>query len=78
LLANLPQGLVPNRAIRINELIGELVAEHGLVLVDLWSHTGPPWNGKFSADHFHPSDTGYLDWAAAFLEALGLEPLSAP
>ena len=74
LLANLPQGLVPRRATRINALIAELVAEHDLVLVDLWSHTGPPWQGKFSADHFHPNDAGYSGWAAAFLEALGLDP----
>jgi lysophospholipase L1-like esterase len=73
LLANLPQGLVPRRAVRINALIAELAAEHGLVLVDLWRHTGPPWEGKFSPDHFHPNDTGYIGWAAAFLEALGLE-----
>jgi lysophospholipase L1-like esterase len=74
LLANLPQGLAPRRALRINALIAELVAEHGLVLVDLWSHTGPPWEGKFSHDHFHPNDAGYAGWAAAFLESLGLDP----
>lgn len=74
LLANLPQGLVPRRAMRINALIAELATEHDLVLVDLWSHTGPPWEGKFSADHFHPNDAGYSGWAAAFLEALGLDP----
>jgi len=73
LLANLPQGLVPRRAIPINALIAELVVEHDLVLVDLWSHTGPPWAGKFSPDHFHPNDFGYAGWADAFLEALGLE-----
>lgn len=74
LLANLPQGLAPRRAMVVNELIAELADEHGLVLVDLWRHTGPPWAGKFSADHFHPNDTGYKDWAVAFLEALGLDP----
>jgi lysophospholipase L1-like esterase len=73
LLANLPQGLAPRRAMRINALIAELVAEHDLVLVDLWSHTGPPWEGKFSHDHFHPNDAGYVGWAEAFLEALGLD-----
>jgi lysophospholipase L1-like esterase len=70
LLANLPQGLAPKRAVRVNELISELVAEHELVLVDVWSHTGPPWAGKFSADRFHPNDVGYGDWASAFLEAV--------
>src|SRR5687767_11205093 len=73
LLANLPQGLVPRRAVRVNALIAELVEEHDLVLVDLWNRTGPPWAGKFSSDHFHPNDIGYRAWADAFLEALGLE-----
>jgi lysophospholipase L1-like esterase len=74
LLANLPQGLMPKRAARFNALISELVVEHGLLLVDVWSHTGPPWEGKFSGDRFHPNDAGYLGWAAAFLDALGLAP----
>lgn len=74
LFANLPQGLAHRRAVHINALIAELVAEHELVLVDLWSHTGPPWTGKFSGDHFHPNDVGYAGWAGAFLEALRLEP----
>lgn len=73
LLANLPQGLAPRRAIAMNAFIAELAAQHDLVLVDVWSHTGPPWEGKFSADHFHPNDAGYQDWTAAFLEALGLD-----
>jgi lysophospholipase L1-like esterase len=73
LLANLPQGLVPRRALRINALIAEVAAEHRLVLVDLWSHTGPPWEGKFSGDHFHPNDAGYSGWAVAFQEALRLD-----
>lgn len=76
LLANLPQGLMPKRAAHVNALISELVIEHALVLVDVWSHTGPPWEGKFSTDHFHPNDAGYLGWAAAFLEALGFAPRS--
>jgi lysophospholipase L1-like esterase len=65
---------MPKRAARFNALISELVAEHGLVLVDVWSRTGPPWEGKFSGDRFHPNDAGYLGWAAAFLDALGLAP----
>lgn len=74
LLANLPQGLRPRRASVVNRLIGELVERHGLLLVDLWGHTGPPWEGKFSADGFHPNDLGYEAWTAAFLEALNLGP----
>lgn len=72
LLANLPQGLSPRRSEATNALIRELVEQHGLVLVDLWQHTGPPWRGKFAADHFHPNDTGYRDWVAAFCAALDL------
>ncbi len=71
LLANLPQGLGQRRAGAVNRLIAELVDGHGLVLVDLWGHTGPPWEGRFSADRFHPNDLGYEAWTAAFLEALG-------
>ena len=48
-------------------------ARHGLPVADLWAHTGAPWQGKYSADQFHPNDVGYADWAAAFLEALGLD-----
>jgi lysophospholipase L1-like esterase len=70
LLANLPQGLSRRRSETTNGLVRELVEGHGLVLVDLWRHTGPPWTGKFAADHFHPNDTGYRDWVVAFREAL--------
>jgi lysophospholipase L1-like esterase len=73
-VANLPQGLASRRALHINALISALATEHDLVVVDLWSHTGPPWQGKFSADHFHPNDTGYAGWTEAFREALDLEP----
>jgi acyl-CoA thioesterase-1 len=72
LLANLPQGLSRRRSEATNALIQELVDRHGLVLVDLWRHTAPPWRGKFAADHFHPNDTGYRDWIVALCEALDL------
>ena len=74
LFATLPQGLGGKRSARVNALIDELIAAHGLVRVDVWSHTGPPWDDKFSADHFHPNDAGYAGWTIAFLEALDLEP----
>jgi len=35
--------------------------------------TGPPWQGKYAADDFHPNDTGYGEWCAAFAEAIGLD-----
>lgn len=71
LLANLPRGLRESRARDVNERLVGIVAEHDLRLVDLWTTTGPPWQGKFAGDHFHPNDVGYRDWAAAFVAALG-------
>jgi lysophospholipase L1-like esterase len=41
--------------------------------LDAWAHTGPPWQGKYAADDFHPNDTGYGEWCAAFAEAIGLD-----
>lgn len=70
LLANLPRGLRERRAADVNRVIARLVQRHHLRLVDLWSRTGPPWRGKFAGDGFHPSDLGYRDWAAAFIDAL--------
>jgi len=35
--------------------------------------TGPPWHGRYAADHFHPSDLGYEGWAGAFIAALSTE-----
>ncbi|MGH9155534.1 MAG: SGNH/GDSL hydrolase family protein [Acidimicrobiales bacterium] len=70
LLANLPRGLREGKAARINALIAELAEAHDLHVVDLWSATGPPWGGKFSADHFHPNDNGYRAWADAFIAAI--------
>ena len=72
LVANLPRGIRGARAEALNAQLRADAARRGLRVVDLWSHTGPPWDHKFSADHFHPNDLGYADWAAAFAEALGL------
>ena len=33
---------------------------------------GPPYRGLY-ADGFHPNDRGYLQWADALSEALGLQ-----
>ena len=70
LLANLPRGLRERQAAVVNESIAAAAAANGLRLVDLWAVTGPPWRGRFSADWFHPNDTGYTAWATAFLAAL--------
>ena len=45
----------------------------GLRIADAWMYTGPPWQGKYASDDFHPNDTGYRDWCAAFAEAIGLD-----
>ena len=71
-IATLPQGLRPPKAIAVNEVIRSEAPAAGLLVADVWAHTGPPWRGKFASDGFHPGALGYADWAAAFAEALGL------
>lgn len=68
-VATLPQGL-GRRPAEVNRTLCRLAEERGLLVADVWSRTGPPWPGKFAADGFHPNDTGHLDWAAAFIDAL--------
>ncbi|MDQ6928087.1 MAG: GDSL-type esterase/lipase family protein [Actinomycetota bacterium] len=70
MIATLPQGLRPARATVVNEIIRSEAPRKGLVVADVWAHTGPPWRGKLAADGFHPGFTGYTDWASAFAEAL--------
>ena len=69
-IATVPQGLRPARAVQVNDLIRAEAPKAGLRVADVWAHTGPPWRGKFSADGFHPGALGYADWARAFSEAL--------
>jgi lysophospholipase L1-like esterase len=69
-VATLPQGLRPARAAVVNEIIRSEAPAAGLVVADVWAHTGPPWRGKLAVDGFHPGLTGYTDWARAFAEAL--------
>jgi lysophospholipase L1-like esterase len=42
----------------------------GEPVAELSTHFVPPWTGKFAADRFHPSDTGYRDWTDALLSVL--------
>ncbi len=72
-VATMPRGVNERRARLANDLIVAEAPAHGLRVADLWGRTGPPWAGKFSADHFHPADAGYTDWAAAFAAALVAE-----
>lgn len=60
-VATIPQGVRPERTRRANDLIRQEATERNLRVADLWAHTGPPWQAKFSADHFHPNDLGYVD-----------------
>jgi acyl-CoA thioesterase-1 len=71
-MATLPQGLRPQRAVMVNDVIRSEAPAAGLRVADVWAHTGPPWRGKFSSDGFHPAALGYRDWATAFAEALEL------
>lgn len=71
-VANLPRGVRERKAARLNPSIEKAARTHGHRVIDLWARTGPPWAGKFSADHFHPNDRGYADWAAAVIAALQL------
>lgn len=70
IIATLPQGLRPARAEVVNNVIRAEAPAAGLVVADVWAHTGPPWHGKLAADGFHPGFAGYTDWARAFAEVL--------
>lgn len=69
-IATLPQGLNPDLTQAANRVIGEEAPAAGLLVADVWGHTGPPWHGKLAADRFHPGALGYADWAAAFAAVL--------
>lgn len=71
-VATLPRGLREARAARANDVLRREADRHGMRVADVWSHTGPPWRGRYAPDHFHPSDLGHADRARAFAEALGL------
>jgi lysophospholipase L1-like esterase len=64
---------MPGRTRELNRIIRADAPAAGLRIADAWAHTGPPWEGKYAADDFHPSDTGYSEWCAAFAEAIGLD-----
>lgn len=72
IIATLPQGLGPERSQAVNEVIRAEAPAAGLVVADVWAHTGPPWHGKYAEDRFHPGALGYADWAAAFADVLHL------
>jgi len=71
LVATTARGVFERRTRRVNEHVRRRAAEHGLLVADLWAHTGPPYRGLY-ADGFHPNDAGYRQWADAVCEALGV------
>ncbi len=73
-IATVPQGLRPQHAVIVNDIIRAEAPGAGLVVADVWAHTGPPWDGKLAADRFHPGLLGYSNWAKAFAEALAAAP----
>ena len=70
-----PKGLGERRTTVLNEVIRAEAPTRGLLVADVWAHTGPPWAARLASDRFHPSERGYAGWAAAFAEALGLTEL---
>ncbi len=71
-VATLPAGLSRDRVAAIDAIIRTAAAEQGFRVADVGAHTGPPWEGKYAEDRFHPGALGYADWAAAFAETLEL------
>lgn len=63
------RGVFERKTRRVNEVIRSSAAEHGLLVADLWAHTGPPYRGLY-ADGFHPNDRGYAQWVSALEPAL--------
>lgn len=77
-VATLPQGLSRRRAGRLNTLIRREASAAGLRVADLWTHTGPPWQGKYAADMFHPNERGYADWTRALVQTLAAASPAGP
>jgi len=63
------RGVFERKTRRVNAVLRSSAAEHGLLVADLWAHTGPPYRGLY-ADGFHPNDRGYLQWVSALQAAL--------
>lgn len=57
----------------VNRTIHTAALARGLRVAELSRHYMPPWEGKFAADRFHPSDLGYRDQARAVLAAVLVE-----
>lgn len=76
-IGSIPQGLLGFRARATNTMIAVEAATHGLRVADIWRASGPPWQGKYAPDNFHPNDAGYQSWTLAIAAAIGLDAESA-
>lgn len=65
------RGVFERKTAAVNAHLQARAAEQDLRVADVWAHTGPPYKGLY-ADGFHPNDAGYVQWADAVAEALGL------
>jgi lysophospholipase L1-like esterase len=64
-----PRGVFERKARRVNDHLRAVANERGLLVADIWAHTGPPHRGLY-ADWIHPNEKGYLQWADAVWAAL--------
>lgn len=70
IITTLPQGLARRRAELANDIIAGQAPDRGLDVADLWATTGPPWQGNYAEDFFHPNDRGYGHWVRAILPVM--------
>lgn len=77
LLTQLPSGAVvatmpnPTRAANaMNDAIERAAARGGIVIADTRGGRPQSWQGRLSADHFHPNDLGYAGIADNFYRAI--------
>ncbi|MEE8602848.1 SGNH/GDSL hydrolase family protein [Euzebya tangerina] len=68
-MTTLPQGLGRRRARIAGDIVTQQAPQRGILVADLWATTGPPWQGKYAEDYFHPNDVGYGLWADAIVPA---------
>ncbi len=68
-VATVARGVRERKTQRVNDVVRRSAQEHGLLVADLWAHTGPPYRGLY-ADGFHPNDKGYAQWVSALEVAL--------
>lgn len=64
-----PRGVFERKTRRVNDHLRAAARQEGLLVADIWAHTGPPYKGLY-ADGLHPNDAGYRQWADAVWAAL--------